>query len=236
MWPLIWLLVLFSHLLRAHRHCETLQAVFDKVALDKKSEVSAFKIVCEQRKRTVVASRDIKKGEQYAVVPDKFILWTGDLPTPLTAQNIKDLERTKFQLLAAGLLFEKQSNSSRFKTFIDHLPDQKHHPFFWSPDQLEGLRGTYAAHYLKTRKAEAQTDMESILPEKKSEHRLLLWAYTTVISRSIGIVGTPHTALVPALDSLNHNVPYNSICFMEHIGHPSGKGRWVTKSHACTIT
>jgi histone-lysine N-methyltransferase SETD3 len=127
-----------------------------------------------------------------------------------------DLDAPKHIFLMIYLLWDRKVNgpSSFFHPYYEILPRTlSNMPIFWSPDELEYLRGSYLLQQIEDRNEAISEDYYAICQiaplAKICTLQEFKWARMCVCSRNFGLQIDGHrtSALVPHADMLNHYRP-----------------------------
>lgn len=167
--------------------------------------------------RAVHASATVNAEEEVLFVP-RNMLMTSDLAKlseigKAIIQSGVEL-RSKHSYLAAYLLQERENQNSKWKPYIDILPEEHVTiPLFFQEDCKRELQGSIALKKMKDRVDSLQLEYDNIcehVPQfRRFSHKDFVWARLVVITRIFGMVidGVKTDGLVPMADMLNHKRP-----------------------------
>lgn len=167
--------------------------------------------------RGIVAEAPIEEGETLCWVPRSLILCCDKAAASKIGRRIRrkniDLHSPQ-SLLAAFLLEETLKPDSFFRPYLKSLPRCfPENPVFFEEQQLKPLHGTYALHWIQSRKQYVQREYQALgdaLPDfaRRHDFHRFLWAMTAINSRAFEIPkreGRCEPALIPLLDLYNHS-------------------------------
>lgn len=128
-----------------------------------------------------------------------------------------DLDAPKHIFLMVYLLWDRKVNgkNSFFHPYYEILPATlSNMPIFWTPEELDNLRGSYLIQQIHDRNEAIAEDYYSICQIAPSLAKIstleeFKWARMCVCSRNFGLQIDGHrtSALVPHADMLNHYRP-----------------------------
>eukprot|EP00529_Nitzschia_sp_RCC80_P010994 CAMPEP_0113458566 /NCGR_PEP_ID=MMETSP0014_2-20120614/9989_1 /TAXON_ID=2857 /ORGANISM="Nitzschia sp." /LENGTH=620 /DNA_ID=CAMNT_0000350095 /DNA_START=253 /DNA_END=2113 /DNA_ORIENTATION=+ /assembly_acc=CAM_ASM_000159 len=128
-----------------------------------------------------------------------------------------DLDAPKHIFLMVYLLWDRKVNghNSFFHPYYEILPATlSNMPIFWTPEELDNLRGSYLIQQIQDRNDAIAEDYYSICQIAPSVAKICTleefkWARMCVCSRNFGLQIDGHrtSALVPHADMLNHYRP-----------------------------
>mmetsp|Transcript_29878 Transcript_29878/g.92359 ORF Transcript_29878/g.92359 Transcript_29878/m.92359 type:complete len:478 (-) Transcript_29878:128-1561(-) len=169
--------------------------------------------------RGVHAVRKIEANETLMKIPLKCLITVEmgkatDVGRAVLEAEL-ELDAPKHVFLMLFLLLDRRNPKSFFQPYYQVLPQTlSNMPIFWSPQELEWLRGSYLLAQIEERKHAIKTDYEAINRVWPAFPRLCTldefsWARMCVCSRNFGIVinGVRTSAMVPFADMLNHLRP-----------------------------
>jgi len=116
----------------------------------------------------------------------------------------KDVLNTSCIPLIRTLISERANPKSKWKPYIDILPESfEELPVFWK-DNEHKLKGTTAWVRLKKQQEAFEKDRlaEAMAECQCDDLDTFLWAYFVVTTRSFALIG--HITLIPMLDIINH--------------------------------
>jgi len=157
-----------------------------------------FETLGNSEYRTLKAKKDLAKGDLLLTIPKSMML-KGEGKVP-----VKDVLNTSCLPLIRALMRERANPKSKWKPYIDILPESfEELPLFWE-DNEEKLRGTTAIVRLKKQQEAFEKDRlaEAMAECQCDELEIFLWAYFVVTTRSFALIGS--ITLIPMLDIINH--------------------------------
>lgn len=167
--------------------------------------------------RAVRALHKIALEEEILYVPHDMIM-TSDLAkkSEIGQAIIKArIElRSKHTYLAAFLLQEREAQSTKWKPYLDILPQEYNTvPLFFKEECEKELKGSIAIKKMQARIESLQAEYNNLcehVPQfARFPHKDFVWARLVVITRIFGLVidGVKTDGLVPMADMLNHRRP-----------------------------
>ncbi|CAN6675887.1 unnamed protein product [Malus baccata var. baccata] len=169
----------------------------------------------------LVAHRDISKNEVVLEVPKR--LWIN--PDTVSASEIGGVcsGLKPWVSVALFLIREKSRADSKWRTYLDILPESTNSTVFWSEEELDELQGTQLLSTTMSVKEYVRTEFqkleqETILPNKQlfpSPITLddFFWAFGILRSRAFSRLRGQNLVLIPLADFINHS---SSITTEEH--------------------
>lgn len=167
--------------------------------------------------RGVHAKKRLPEGEIILKVPLPLIMTSDVAKASEIGQKIRDSGcqvRSSHSWLACFLLQEKYKEDSKFKPYIDTLPQHyRNMPIFFEQDELDELKGSFTIKMIEDRKISLKLEYDNIaryVPEMQKFHYLeFFWARLAVITRIFGfeVKGRKTDGLVAMADMLNHKRP-----------------------------
>ncbi|KAK6921988.1 Rubisco LSMT, substrate-binding domain [Dillenia turbinata] len=161
----------------------------------------------------LIAERDIGKNEVVLEVPNKF--W-------INPDNVAESEIGKvcsglkpWISVALFLIREKLIEESKWRVYIDVLPQETNSTIFWSDEELSELRGTQllsttlsVKEYVQNEFVKVEEDV--ITPNKQifpssTTFDDFLWAFGILRSRAFSRLRGQNLVVVPLADFVNHS-------------------------------
>lgn len=171
----------------------------------------------EDGQRSAYARAHIPAGASILEVPRRLFLSeeaakASDLGQRMADSGVELLDEQSW--LAAFLLQEKHTAGSFWAPFLATLPEFLHHlPFFFTPEQLALLVGSFAQRRLEVQRRSILLDYERLCRHVPGFERFSLpafsWARLTVLTRVFRLTmqGKRTRALVPVADLFDHKRP-----------------------------
>jgi len=157
-----------------------------------------FETMGNSEYRTLKAKKDLAKGDLLLTVPKSMMLRAeGEDP-------VKDVLNTSCIPLIKALIRERANPQSKWKPYIDILPESfEELPLFWD-DKENKLKGTTAwVRLQKLQEAFEKDRLTEAMAECQCEDLdTFLWAFFVVTTRSFALIG--NITLIPMLDIINH--------------------------------
>ncbi|KAI0066033.1 SET domain-containing protein [Artomyces pyxidatus] len=117
--------------------------------------------------RSAIALRDLSEGHTLFTLPRDLTLSTRTSKLPNLVGQMEWKKRGLHSgwvgLILSMMWEEAQGSASRWRTYLESLPTSFDTPMFWSPDDLEELKGTAVVEKLGRDQAEADY-REKVLP------------------------------------------------------------------------
>ncbi|GAQ87091.1 hypothetical protein KFL_003310030 [Klebsormidium nitens] len=166
----------------------------------------------------LIATAQINERDELFAIPESLLLSVSAAQASPVRKHLADLPA--WIALALFLLHEKAKPESRWRPYLDLLPEELDSPFFWEDDDLKELEGTQLlGNVLSYRSFIERTFEESVRPILESQPQLwpqsvatsdaFSWAFGIVRSRTHPALAGDDIALVPLADLINHgNGPY----------------------------
>lgn len=161
----------------------------------------------------LVAQRPISQGDEVLSVPQDFWISVAAAKTSEIGKLCDGLR--PWVAVALFLLFEKAKLNSKWRPYIDTLPDSLDSPLFWSDEELAELQGTQLLgsvlgyrQYVESEYNKLLADV--ILPnpqlfdQSAFTQEAFLWAFSILRSRTFSPLTGDDLALVPLADLVNH--------------------------------
>lgn len=169
--------------------------------------------------RGVYCDLDIEPHETLVAVPFESLLTTASIEHNAELSSIlNDFDLREDDQLAIFILYEKLvlKSDSKWAKHLEIVPESFHNLMYFSPTQLEALRGSNTYHIgiqLQKQVADDYQQLnESIFPRlRETCGELTLeqykWALSVIYTRFISIerAAKPYKAMAPVLDMFNHD-------------------------------
>lgn len=183
----------------------------------------------------LVAKRDIAKNEVVLEVPKRF--WIN--PDAVGASEIGNVcsGLKPWVSVALFLLKEKfKKNESKWRYYIDILPEVTDSTIFWSEEELNEIQGTQLLRTTMGVKEYVQSEFlrveeDVILPNKKlfpfpitSDD--FFWAFGVLRSRAFSRLRNQNLVVIPFADLLNHNFRVTSEDHANEVRGAAGLFSW----------
>uniref|UniRef100_A0A7N0TSM6 SET domain-containing protein n=1 Tax=Kalanchoe fedtschenkoi TaxID=63787 RepID=A0A7N0TSM6_KALFE len=161
----------------------------------------------------LIAKRDIGRNEVVLEVPKR--LWIN--PDTVAASEIGKVcvGLKPWIAVALFLIREKRSEGSRWRRYIDVLPEETNSTIFWSEEELAELQGSQLLSTTKSVKEYIKNEFEKIEEEVISPNKKLfpnpitltdfIWAFGILRSRAFSRLRGHNLLLVPFADLINHS-------------------------------
>lgn len=165
------------------------------------------------------AQRTISQGEEVLSVPQD--IWIS-LSAAKTSEIGKFCDGLRpWVAVALFLLFEKAKLNSRWRPYIEILPENLDSPLFWSDEELTELEGTQLLGSILGYKEYVDSEYGKLVAEVINANPGLfdesaftpdafLWAFGILRSRTFPPLTGEDLALVPLADLVNHGSALNS--------------------------
>ncbi|XP_009356335.2 LOW QUALITY PROTEIN: ribulose-1,5 bisphosphate carboxylase/oxygenase large subunit N-methyltransferase, chloroplastic [Pyrus x bretschneideri] len=169
----------------------------------------------------LVAHRDISKNEVVLEVPKR--LWIN--PETVSASEVGSVCSGLKQWVSVALFLmrEKSRDDSKWRTYLDILPESTNSTVSWSEEGLDELQGTQLSSTTMSVKEYVRTEFlkleqETILPNKQPFPSPItmddfFWAFGILRSRAFSRLRGQNLVLIPLADFINHS---SSITTEEH--------------------
>lgn len=162
--------------------------------------------------RTVHAGRHLTAGERLLHVPRGLLFALEQVQRTPICEAIADLPlASEYTLLAVALVAERHDPGSRWRPYLDALPDRfPGMPVFQDAPALAPLAGSSILGDVVRRRRAVQVDHATVAPRLKPHLDLdlaeLAWAHAVCASRAFStkIEGLAGSALIPIADCCDH--------------------------------
>lgn len=173
----------------------------------------------------LVTQRPVKKGEELFNVPEAAWINITAVRNSSLGQVCEGLKT--WVAIAVFLIQESSNSNSKWRSYLDSLPDTLNSPLFWSDEDLAELQGTQllgsVVGYFEFLQNEYNKLAEEVLEPNPNlfdpeifTFDAFKWAFGILRSRSFPPLTGEDLALVPVADLVNH-------------GGTSGDSSWVKK-------
>ncbi|KAL2546727.1 [Fructose-bisphosphate aldolase]-lysine N-methyltransferase [Forsythia ovata] len=182
----------------------------------------------------LVATRDVAKNEVVLEVPKKY--WIN--PDTVLASEIGNVcsELKPWISVALFLLRERFREESKWKIYIDILPEYTNSTIFWSEEELSEIQGTQllsttlgVKEYVQNEFLKIEEDI--ILPNKQLfpipiTLEDFFWAFGILRSRAFSRLRNQNLVIIPFADLINHSSRVTTEDHAYEVRGPAGLFSW----------
>ncbi|MCD7460730.1 hypothetical protein HAX54_044310 [Datura stramonium] len=181
----------------------------------------------------LVAKRDIAKGETVLGVPRRFWINTDTVAGTEIGNVCAGLE--PWISLALFLLREKRRDDSKWKYYMDVLPECTDSTIYWSEEELSEIQGTQLLSTTLSVKDYVKNEFQKVEEVIRRNKQLFpfpitlddfFWAFGMLRSRAFSRVGNQNLMLVPFADLANHSAKVTTEDHFHEVGGPAGLFSW----------
>lgn len=163
----------------------------------------------------LMAQRPVGQGDEILNVPET--VWINLAAVQKSAIGQATQDSKPWVAISLFLIHESSNPSSKWRPYLDSLPQTLDSPLFWSDEELTELQGTQllgsVVGYLQFLENEYNKTLEEVL-ERNTElfdpavftFDAFRWAFGILRSRSFAPLTGEELALVPVADLMNHGV------------------------------
>ncbi|XP_073119572.1 ribulose-1,5 bisphosphate carboxylase/oxygenase large subunit N-methyltransferase, chloroplastic [Henckelia pumila] len=183
----------------------------------------------------LVATRDISKNEVVLEIPKRF--WIN--PDAVASSAIGSVCSGLKPWIAVALFLLREKfigEDSKWKFYIDVLPDYTDSTIYWSEEELLEIQGTQLLNTTLGVKEYVQNEFrklteEVILPNKKLFPFPItlddfFWAFGMLRSRAFSRLRNQNLVVIPFADLINHNARVTTEDHASEVRGPAGLFSW----------
>ena len=163
----------------------------------------------------LLAQRPVGQGDEILNVPETLWIHLSTVQKSSLGQVTQGLK--PWVAIAIFLIHETSNSNSKWRPYLDSLPETLDSPLFWSDEELAELQGTQllgsVVGYLEFLENEYNNLMEEVLERNTQlfnpavySFDAFRWAFGILRSRSFAPLIGEDLALVPVADLMNHGV------------------------------
>eukprot|EP00897_Mesotaenium_endlicherianum_P010636 jgi/Mesen1/9600/ME000657S08867 len=161
----------------------------------------------------LLARRHIAVGDEVAVIPNSLCISLETVRGSPIGKVVGDDK--PWVALALFILLEKADENSKWKPYLDILPEKLDSPLFWSDEELAELQGSQLLGQVEGYRELLHAEYERVSQQLLAPHPELfpeglitlesfMWAFGILRSRAFPPLIGEDMALVPLLDLANH--------------------------------